>query len=269
MSESLKLLCVLAHPDDESLGLGGPLVKYQRAGVETYLITATRGERGWWGEDKDYPGLTELGQIREAELRAAAQTLGVRELHIFDYIDGDLDRAEPTEAISRIVDHLRRIRPQVVVTFDPSGAYGHPDHIAISQFTAAALVCAADAGYVTAAQLEPHRASKFYYRVDTRSQLAVYESVFGNLVMHVDGVERRGSGWEEWAITTRIDTAEYWSTVWQAVACHRSQLPGYSKLKDLPEAQHRSLWGSQGFYRVYSTVNGGRAIETDLFEGLR
>ena len=71
----MKLLCVLAHPDDESLGLGGALAKYAAEGVETYLITATRGEHGWWGEAEDYPGPIGLGQIREAELRAAAEVL--------------------------------------------------------------------------------------------------------------------------------------------------------------------------------------------------
>jgi hypothetical protein len=94
-------------------------------------------------------------------------------------------------------------------------------------------------------------------------------SVFGEQVMAIDGVGRRPVPWQEWAITTRIDTAAHWPDVWQAVACHRSQLPGYQRLKDLSPEQHQALWGSQGFYRVFSTVNGGRAIERDLFAGLR
>src|SRR4051812_25659316 len=146
--ETLKLLCVLAHPDDESLGNGGMLAKYGAEGVETYVLTATRGERGWFGPPEDNPGMTELGQIRESELRAAAAVLGVCEVTLLDYIDGDLDQADPAEAIAQIVAHIRRIRPQVVTTFDPSGAYGHPDHIAICQFTTAATVAAADPTYM-------------------------------------------------------------------------------------------------------------------------
>ncbi len=93
--------------------------------------------------------------------------------------------------------------------------------------------------------------------------------IFGEQVMTIDGVGRRPVPWQDWAITTRIDTGAYWPVVWQAVACHRSQLPGYQRLKDLSPEQHQALWGSQGFYRVFSTVNGGRAIEHDLFAGLR
>ena len=264
----MRLLCVLAHPDDESLGTGGALAKYAAEGVETYLITATRGEHGWWGDAEDYPGPIGLGQIREAELRAAAEVLHLREVHLLDYIDGDLDQAEPRAVVAKIAALIRRIRPEVVVTFGPDGAYGHPDHIAISQFTATAIICAADPGYPIG-DAPPHRVDKFYYRVWTQAEFDVYQSVFGEQVMSIDGVGRRPVPWQEWAITTRLDTSAYWPEVWQAVACHRSQLPGYQRLKDLSPEQHQALWGSQGFYRVFSTVNSGRAIEQDLFAGLR
>jgi LmbE family N-acetylglucosaminyl deacetylase len=264
----MKLLCVFAHPDDESLGTGGALAKYAVEGVETYLITATRGEHGWWGKDEDYPGPIELGRIREAELRAAAEVLRLREVHFLDYIDGELDGAEPQAAVAQIVTLLRRIRPDVVVTFGPDGAYGHPDHIAISQFTAAAIICAADPGYSIAGST-PHRVSKFYYRVWTQPEFDVHQAVFGEQVMMIDGIGRRPVPWQDWAITTRVDTAAYWPIVWQAVACHQSQLPGYQQLKDLPAEQHQALWSSQGYYRAYSVVNGGRQLEHDLFEGLR
>ena len=99
MTSSLRLLCVLAHPDDESLGTGGILAKYSAEGVETYLLTATRGERGWPGKPEENPGLTALGRIREAELQAAAAILGLHEVTFLDYLDGDVDQADPAEAI--------------------------------------------------------------------------------------------------------------------------------------------------------------------------
>jgi LmbE family N-acetylglucosaminyl deacetylase len=269
MADTLRLMAVLAHPDDESLGFGGALAKYAAEGVETYLVTATRGERGWWGDEKDYPGLERLGKIREAELLAAAKVLGIREVSFLDYIDGDLDQADPSEATARIAGHIRRVKPHVVATFGPEGSYGHPDHIAICQFTTAAVVCAADPAFALADGAAPHRVSKLYYREHTNEWLAGYESVFGEMVMHVDGVERHTSGWEDWAITTYVDTEACWPTVWQAVSCHKSQLPGYSRLEKLPEKHHQALWGRQGYYRAYSAVNGGRKRETDLFEGLR
>jgi LmbE family N-acetylglucosaminyl deacetylase len=155
-----------------------------------------------------------------------------------------------------------------VVTFDPNGAYGHPDHIAICQFTTAAIVAAADPHYHDTYQL-PHRVAKLYYLVTTPEELAAYQAAFGDLVMEIDGVERRATGWQPWAITTQIDTGSYWQQVWQAISCHRSQLPGYQSLQTLSEHQHRQLWGAQAFYRAFSLVNGGRDIERDLFAGLR
>src|SRR5262245_54328957 len=79
VSEPLRLLCVLAHPDDESLGVGGTLAKYASEGVETYLVTATRGERGRFGSGIEFPGFSEVGKLREAELLAAAKELGLRD----------------------------------------------------------------------------------------------------------------------------------------------------------------------------------------------
>jgi LmbE family N-acetylglucosaminyl deacetylase len=264
-------MVIAAHPDDESLGMGGTLAKYAAEGVETYLVTATRGERGWFGDEKDYPGLEALGRIREAELLAAANALGIREVKFLDYVDGDLDQANPAEAAAKIVSHLRRVRPHVVITFAPEGAYGHPDHIAICQFTTAAIVAAADPHYALAngaAPLNPHRVSKLYYMAWPKDKWAAYQSVFGDLVMNVEGAERRAAPWPDWAVTTLIDTEAYWPTVWRAVSCHKTQLAAYSRLENLPEEHHKGLWGSQEYYRAFSLVNGGRKRETDLFEGL-
>ena len=262
------LLCILAHPDDESLGFGGMLAHYAHAGVATHLITATRGERGWLGEPAAYPGAEMLGRMREGELRAAAEILGIRETTFLDYMDGDLDQADPAAIIDVLVGHLRRVRPQVVATFDPTGIYGHPDHIAICQFTTAAISAAANPHYVDRDAQAPHQVTKLYYRACSAAELAIYQQVFGDLVMTIDGVERRATGWAEWAIATRIDAVAHWQQVWRAVACHRSQLSAYQHFASLPPEQQRILWGKQTFYRALSLVNGGRQAEDDLFAGI-
>src|SRR5713101_5857958 len=100
MTNKLKLMCILAHPDDESLGNGGILARYAAEGVETYLVTATRGERGWFGDESEYPGAKALGKIREAELLAAAAVLGLHRVEFLDYPDGELDQARPAEVIA-------------------------------------------------------------------------------------------------------------------------------------------------------------------------
>jgi LmbE family N-acetylglucosaminyl deacetylase len=253
-------MCVFAHPDDESLGTGGTLAKYAAEGVETYLLTATRGERGRFGDNGERPGPEVVGATREAELRAAARELGIREVTLLGFPDGAVDSVDPVQAQEAIASHLRRIKPQVVITFGPEGAYGHPDHIAISQLTTAAVVRAADSDCAV---------SKLYYIAWTAATWAAYEAALKTLTMKVDGVERRVAPVPDWEITTRIDTGAVWQTVWSAVQCHRTQISIYRQLADLPPEQHRALWGVQEFYRAFSRVNGGRTRESDLFEGLR
>jgi LmbE family N-acetylglucosaminyl deacetylase len=270
-TQTLRLMAVLAHPDDESLGFGGTLARYAAEGVETSVITATRGEAGRYRgipPGEGHPGSVELGRIRETELRAAVAALGVKDLALLDYRDQELDRANPAEAIGRIVTHLRRFRPDVVLTFGPDGAYGHPDHIAISQFATAAIVAAADAAFAPN-DAAPHAVSKLYYIAWPAPAMAAYTEAFRKMVSRVDGVEREATPWPEWAITTVIDTSANWSTVWRAVSCHESQTTAYERLQHLTPASHAALWGWQSFYRVFSRVNGGRARESDVFEGLR
>jgi LmbE family N-acetylglucosaminyl deacetylase len=268
-------MAVLAHPDDESLGVGGTLAKYAAEGMEVFLVTATRGEaggfRGRRRGDEGHPGPEALGSIREAELRAAAAALGVREVSLLGYPDQLLDRADPREAIGRIATHARRVRPDVVVTFAPDGAYGHPDHIAISQFTTAALVAAADGAFTTEGDgaTGPHLVSKLYYIAWPEATWRAYQTAVRTLASAVDGVERYATPWPDWAITTVIDTGDHWPTVWRAVSCHESQLAAYERLRDVSADHHRALWGRQSFYRAFSLVNGGRVRETDLFEGVR
>jgi LmbE family N-acetylglucosaminyl deacetylase len=268
-----RLMAVLAHPDDESLGLGGALAKYASEGVEVFVLTATRGDHGRYrghrfGEH-EHPGSLALARIREAELRAAASVLGVREVSLLDYNDQYLDRANPRQAVADIAGHLRRVRPDVVVTFGPDGAYGHPDHIAISQFTTAAIVAAGDPTFACdGVDAKEHSVSKLYYIAWPEATWTAYQAAVRRLVSTVDGVERQATPWPDWAITTVIDTSEFWLTVWHAVSCHESQLASYEQLLDLSPQQHQALWGRQSFYRAFSAVNGGRARETDLFEGV-
>lgn len=272
--QTFKLMAVLAHPDDESLGFGGTLARYSAEQVETYLVTATRGERGRYFSSDRKAEPAEVGRVREAELRAATAVLGVRDVSILGYPDGAVDQIEATTAIAAIVQHIRRIRPQVIVTFGSDGAYGHPDHIAISQFTTAAVVCAADAGYdardgSAGDRYSAHRVAKLYNLAWRNAKWEAYQAAFRKLTSMVDGTARQANPWPDWAVTTEIDTSSYWSVVWKAVCCHQTQMSMYERLDQLSEAQQRALWGSQEFYRVHSTANGGRRLENDLFEGLR
>jgi LmbE family N-acetylglucosaminyl deacetylase len=253
-------MCVLAHPDDESLGTGGTLAKYAAEGVETYVVTATRGERGRFLDGVERPATEVVGATREAELDAAVKELGVHETTLLGFPDGGLDAVDPRQVQNVIANHLRRVRPQVVITFGPEGAYGHPDHIAISQFTTAAVVRAANSDYAV---------SKLYYIAWSGATWAAYQAALKKLTTTVDGVERQVVPTPEWEVTTRIDTSSVWPTVWRAVQCHRTQMSIFKNLGTLPAEHHRSLWGVNEYYRAFSLVNGGRRRESDLFEGLR
>jgi LmbE family N-acetylglucosaminyl deacetylase len=114
----------------------------------------------------------------------------------------------------------------------------------------------------------PHAVSKLYYVAWPNAMWAAYREAIGALSATVDGIERQATPWPDWAITTIIDTSEMWPTVWRAVSCHESQVRAYQRLHDLLPEHHRALWGRQAFYRAFSRVNGGRARETDLFEGI-
>ena len=275
MSEPLRLLVVAAHPDDETLGFGGVLVRYAREGVGTFVLSATSGQRGrYHGHpfgSAEHPGPQALGDIRERELRAAGVALGVHEVQLLDYEDQHLDRADPADAVGAIVTYVRRVRPQVILTFAPDGSYGHPDHIAISQLTTAAVVAAADPrfGAGQARLGAAYTVAKLYYLAWDEETWTAYQTGFKKLVSVVDGVERQATAWPTWALTTIVETGDARADVWRAVACHATQTRAYDALNRLDPALRDSLWRTQSFYRAYSLVNGGRTPEYDLFEGLR
>jgi LmbE family N-acetylglucosaminyl deacetylase len=259
---------ILAHPDDEALGFGGTFAKYAAEGVGTVLVTATRGERGWSGDPLSYPGLWQLGRIREGELGRAAAALGIGRVALLDEMDGELDRCDTAAVVTRIAGEIRRSRPDVVVTFAPDGAYGHPDHIAISWLTTTAIAAAADVRFATPGQDGPHRVAKLYFRIWTATEASEYRSVFGDVAIEVDGRRRSIVEWPEWAVSARIDASEYWPAVLDAVRCHESQIGAVAALEALPPEGHRVLWGTQQFLRAMTMVETGPGVERDLFAGV-
>ena len=145
------------------------------------------------------------------------------------------------------MEFLRRIRPDVVVTFGPDGAYGHPDHIAISQFAGAAVLAGRGSRLRGRCSGEtPHRVSKFYYLAWSKPKWDAYQAAFKKLVVTVDGVERQASPWPEWAITSVLETGDVWDTVWRAVCCHQTQMAIYGQLENLSAATSSGVVGNAG-----------------------
>jgi LmbE family N-acetylglucosaminyl deacetylase len=150
MTETKTILAVLAHPDDESFGMGGTLALYASRGMQVHLVCATRGEVGEVSPDL-LEGFESIAKLRESELRCAAGVLGLSGVHFLDYRDsgmpGSPDNSHPRalaaqpmdEVAAQVVRFIRTLKPQVVLTFDPIGGYRHPDHIAIQRATVRAF----------------------------------------------------------------------------------------------------------------------------------
>ncbi len=277
-----RLLIAFAHPDDESFGLGGLIGKYVAAGVEVYLICATDGDVGTVSEEH-LQGYENIRDLRLAELAAASDVLGFRQVFTFGYKDsGMLGSAAndderslwyawnhcPEEVTQRVVEVIREIRPQVVITFNKYGGYGHPDHIAIQRATTEAFTLAGDENYVTHQQ--PYQPKKLYYnsipklplqlaiarmrmqRKDPR-RLGVNQDI--DMIRILENIE---------ANHARVNISQYYDIWDRASACHVSQ-GGGSGLRTIPRSLRRWLAGSQSFTRVYPKPTQDRIDETDLF----
>src|SRR5262245_51914198 len=143
MPDKPTLLFVFAHPDDESFSGVGTAMKCAAAGARTVLVTATRGEQGKAG-DPPLCSREELPAWRERELREAVRITQFDEFHLLDYHDRELPDAPPAEIRRSLVGVIRRVKPSIVLTFDPNGFNVHPDHVAISRFTSDAVAAAGD-----------------------------------------------------------------------------------------------------------------------------
>jgi LmbE family N-acetylglucosaminyl deacetylase len=271
-----RLLGVFAHPDDEGT-MSGALLQYSTQGIETGLVCATRGEVG---EIAD-PALAtpeNLGQVREGEMQAAAEVLGVRNLWFLDYRDSGMAgtpenedprafvRANAAEVVGKLVAIIRQFRPQVIVTFDESGAYGHPDHIAIYQHTTSAFHAAADA--VQYPELGPaHAVSKLYYGAFPRSGVrALGEWMRSqNYEGSMSGLDPEKLGLPDELINVWFDVEAWRETKDRSWSMHRTQMGSASFMAKVPEEIQRR-WRSHECYQLAaSRVGPDVEGENDLF----
>lgn len=271
------ILAAFAHPDDECFGTAGILRRYADQGIKTALICATRGEVG---EISD-PALATpetLGQVREQELREACRIIGISDLSFLDYRDGMLAKADEVEAVGRIVRQMRRLRPQVVVTFDAKGGYGHTDHIAIHKLTISAFHKAGDPTcYPEQIRegLPPYAPQKLYLTaLPVSAGRALREQLQAMGVEYRPGgnaatipVEQMGTPDEE--ITTVIPlTDREFETKRLALLAHRTQMNPSSFVNRMSPEAFRSWRGAEHFVLVSPPRNAAEGIEDDLFEGV-
>jgi LmbE family N-acetylglucosaminyl deacetylase len=279
--KDLSLLAVVAHPDDESFGPGGTLALYAARGVRVHVVCATRGELGSAPPEVMH-GHASVADMREAELRCAASQLGLSNLQILGYRDsgmqGSPDNQHPQalaaapvdEVAARIVRWMRELRPQVVITSDPIGGYGHPDHIAVNRATLKAFAAAGDP-LLYPDGLPPHQPAKLYYHTFPRGALRLLVRVLGIL-----GRDPRRWGRnqdidltiiaaEDYPVHARIDVRQSALAKQQASACHASQ--GGASGGRISYWISRLLGGRETFMRAHPPAPP-RLRERDLFEGI-
>lgn len=279
------MLAVLAHPDDETFGTGGTLALYARKGVKVYLVCATRGEVGEM-DPALMRGFSSVGERRETELRCAAEKLGLVDVFFLGYRDsgmpGSPDNqhpqalvAQPLEKVAADVAHIiRKVRPQVVLTFDPIGGYRHPDHIHIHQATVRAVeIASLSNGWVDPEGLAPFAPAKLYFQTIPRTFLKVAVrtlQLFGK-DPHKWGkngdIDLVSIAMVDFPTHAVIDFTPVAAIRNDAAACHASQ-GGQTMTKGVQGFLMRFFRAKETYMRALPEPHKGEKRARDLFAGI-
>jgi len=265
-------MAVHAHPDDEALGTGGVLARYAEEGVTTVLVTCTNGELGDapGGVKPDDPAHDEgvVVPLRRRELEASCQALGVSHLELLGYHDSGMEgwpqnkaadafwQAPVERAGHQLAELMRTYEPQVVVTYDENGFYGHPDHIQANRITHAALV-------------ECGIPDKLYYTAVARSLLKGFAETLAEAGIEnpIEVDENPEFGTPDELITTTVDCSEFAGRKFASLAAHASQSDNIFFLQ-MGEERFSTMMGTESFVRVFNRTDAP-VPEDDLFAGLR
>jgi LmbE family N-acetylglucosaminyl deacetylase len=278
-----RLLISLAHPDDESFGHGGLITRYVAEGVDVYYVCATNGDVGTVSPEM-LNGYSSVAELRLAELDCASEILGFKQVFKLGYKDSGMMNSEtskdpaclwqaPREAVARrVVEVIRKVKPQVVITFNKYGGYGHPDHIAIQRATVDAFNLAGDPNYFTDGQT-PYQPQKLYYGAFPKFMMR-----YRIMRIHFRGENPRRMGRNREIdlqaildnaepVHTRIDVSNYLEAWDKASACHTSQLVGRGQ--QMPMFLRKMFFSKQGLTRVIPAPQRNVVDENDLFVGVR
>jgi len=278
-----KILAVLAHPDDESFGLGGTLALYARRGYETYYVCATRGEAG--SADKEYlKGFKDTAEMRTDELMRAAKELDLKEVHFLGYRDSGMPGMEanrhpdaqinhPVEEVAgRVVKHIRAIKPDIVITFDPIGGYKHPDHIHIHKATVLAFANADDETFYPE-HGEGYKPKALYFQVFPRGFLRAMTRLMPLFGKDPTKWGRNGDinlkelAEVDFPIHARLDIRSVAEIKRQAGAQHASQ-GGIQMRRGLMGFVTKVFGEREDFMQAFPPVAGEIKRKQDLFEGI-
>ena len=273
-----RLLFVFAHPDDESL-FSGTMAHYVQQGVQVTLVCATKGEAG---EISD-PSLAtpdNLGTAREAELRCACEVIGITNLHLLGYCDSGMDgtpendlptafiQADPDNVRLKLIRIIREVKPHIVVTFEPHGWYGHPDHIAASRYTTEAYHQAGDPTYFPEAG-SAWKAERLFYAVLLLSSFETivdYARQQGMDISNLDGVDFEETQELASKITHILDVAGCYEIKHAVMRCHRTQFDDDNLILVTPREVKKSIVEEERYIQVDPPLDQPNLPHADLFE---
>lgn len=283
--EPLCLLAIYAHPDDEGL-ITGMMAHYRAEGVRVVLVCATRGEEG-----EIAPGVEataeNLGQVREQELRLAMSHAHVEEIHFLGYRDSGMVDTAPNqradnlhnaplgEVTRQLVQIIRETRPQVIVTFDPTGGYGHPDHIKIHQASSEAFEQAGDPKAFPEQLtngLQPYQPLKLYWNAFPREffeKLLKYFTEQGIDTSQFGAFDPEKRGTPRGRVTTTVDVSPYVQVKERAWAAHASQHNPNGLFSRVPRELTMQWQGTENLELAKTRLPKPEGIERDLFDGIR
>jgi N-acetyl-1-D-myo-inositol-2-amino-2-deoxy-alpha-D-glucopyranoside deacetylase len=279
------LMAVHAHPDDEAILTGGVLARAAAGRWRAAVVTCTGGERGevvGAGFDPAAIG-PRLGSVRAEELARSLDILGVGPPRLLGYRDsgmaGDAGNADPAafwradldEAVGRMVGHIRAFRPAVLVTYDPYGGYGHPDHVQTHRVALVAVEAAASPALYPDAG-PPWRTAKVYYATMPKSAILAVNRLLAERGLPspfrpADRTENVLEGAFDHEITSVVDVRPYLAQKRRALQAHATQLGPESFFLNLPDDLAERTFGTEWFVRLRSDV-AAPAVEDDLFAGL-
>ncbi len=274
------LLAIFAHPDDETFGVGATMARYAAKGIPVTMACATRGEVGEIAPGSDATP-ENLMLYRAQELRDAMAILGVDDVRFFGFRDSGMQGTEDNEdprafmnahadgVVHLMVRLIRELKPAVVVTWDKSGGYGHPDHVACHHHATAAFHAAADPSkYPTSGQ--PWQAKALFY-----TSIPIDEFMKMAAELRERGIELGGPTeddtdmmqLERVPVNCKIDVSDLYDRKMQALFAHKTQISDSDGLAKAPDDIRRRFFANEYFHRAYPTLDDGKVLD-DLFAGL-
>lgn len=262
----LKLATILAHPDDETFGTGGTLIRAVREGVEVHSLCLTEGEKGWAGVDDKIVPRELVGPTRARELAEAGRRMGLASVTCLRYPDSGLADVKPDHVVRDIVRWLREIRPDVVIIWGPDGGYGHPDHIAAGERALTAIELAGVQRHEP--ELGAHWHVKRCYRFVAQAELIDrLSTLLPAFAQYMETLAVRPERWTRERLGAVIDVRDVLAAKLHAMEAHQTQTPDLRMWATAREKVPQ-IFAEETFIREFPDP-GGPPLETDLFAGLR